>query len=77
MHTNDKVSFVTLTFAGSGDNKLDIIGDVTSLPAQDDADVVPASKDLFEPFNWILVVSLAVIITIIIIKLVKQSKTIT
>ncbi len=79
--TNEKISFVTLNFTGSGDNKLELFG-TTYLSGLVDRSDINASigntlqkKNTFDDsFNWIIMVGSLIVVTGFIIMKFKKKK---
>ena len=81
IYANEKISFVTLNFTGSGDNKLDIFGTtyLSGLIDRDNMDIhidkALEKKDTFDDsFNWIILAgSLVVIAAFVVMKFKKRN----
>lgn len=80
VHSNEKISFVTLNFTGSGENKLEIFGTtyLDGLTAKDEItpkELPPLQKGetLPDSLGWLVLVGfLAVVSAIVIVKIKKQ-----
>ena len=69
--SNEKISFVTLNFAGTGNNKLDIFGSTyLSEPIETEKESINASAELDDGNYWwlVLVCSLCVLALIVVLK---------
>ena len=82
INTNEKISFVTLNFTGSGDNQLEIVGTIY-LSSLTDKDVINQNirtalqkgETFDDSFGWIaLAGSLAIVAAFIVMKIKKRNQ---
>jgi len=75
--SNEKISFVTLNFTGTGDNKLDIFGStyLSGLTEMGQTELIPAPEEPEDNYSWwlVLICSLCVSGFIIVMKKRKKS----
>ena len=74
--SNEKISFVTLNFTGTGNHKLDVYGStyLSGLTEMVQQEIIPIQEDIEDDYSWLLILAGSLCVSGLIIVMKKRKK---
>jgi hypothetical protein len=81
INSNEKISFITLNFTGSGENKLDIFGttylrglEIKDKVNQNEMPPIEKGETMYDSLGWVVLVGILIVVAALTVMTIKKRK---